>query len=105
MKFHYKPKESVVQNIKNKLSGHISRHLVCVFDANGELETEDKKVIFILQNKLPGCTWDEEVTVTAEEVQEILSDDDIRELAKEKGIKFYWNKKIENIKKELEALK
>jgi len=30
-----------------------------------------------------------------------VSDDDIRQLAKEKGIKSWHNKKIENIKKEL----
>ena len=107
MKFKYKPNEFVIQTITNKLTGHISKHTVCRFDAQGELETFDKKVIFILQNKLIGCTWEHNVfekDVKAEEVQDILSDDDIRKLAKEKGIKSYWNKKIENIKSELEEM-
>lgn len=99
MKFHYKPNETVVQNIKNKMSGVITKHVVCKFDENGELETDDKKIIWILQNKLD-CTW-EGKEVETEEVKEILDDEEIRGLAKEKGIKFYWNKKIDNLKKEL----
>lgn len=101
MKFYYGQNHTVIQNVKNKISGHTSRFAVCKFDENGELETNDPKIIFILQNKLPGCTWDEDVVVKAEEVKEILSDDDIRELAKEKGIKSWHVKKIDNIKKEL----
>jgi len=103
MKFKYTPKEAIVQNIKNKLSGNITRHVVCVFDNNGEFETEDEKVIWILQNKLPGCTWDSMDEVKAEDVKDILSDDDLRQLAKEKGVRNWHNKKIENIKKELEV--
>ena len=103
MLFHYKPKEAIVQNIKNKQTDKISRHLVCVFDAEGQLETEDPKIIYILQNKIPGCTWDGE-EVKAEEVKEILDDTEIRQLAKAKGISHWHNKSIDRLKKELEAL-
>jgi len=107
MKFKYKPNEFIIQTITNKVTGHISKHTVCKFDALGELETFDHKVIFILQNKVD-CTWDEEdeesIVVEAEEVKEILSDEDIRELAKAKGIKSWHVKKINNLKKELDEL-
>lgn len=101
MKFKYGQNHTVIQTIKNKQTGATNRYAICKFDENGELETEDPKIIFILQNKLPGCTWEGEETVEAEEVQEILSDDDIRQLAKEKGIKSWHVKKIDNLKKEL----
>lgn len=103
MKFKFAQNHTVIQTIKNKQTGATNRFVVCKFDENGELETNDSKLIHILQTKLPGCTWDEEVNVevTKEEVKEILSDDEIRELAKEKGIKSWHVKKIDNIKKEL----
>lgn len=101
MKFYYKPKEAIVQNIKEKQTGSIKRHLVCVFDGNGELETEDEKVMFVLQNKLPGCTWDEGKIITKEEAKSILDDKEIRELAKDKGIKHWHNKSIDRLKTEL----
>lgn len=104
MKFHYKPKESIVQNIKNKQTGIIKRFVVCVFDAEGNYETEDPKIIHILQTKLPDCTWDSEETVEKTSVMDIMSDDEIRQLGKEKGIKSYHNKKIDKIKAELEVL-
>ena len=101
MKFNYKPKEAIVQNIKNKQTGIISRHLVCVFDNNGELETDDPRIIHILQTKIPDCTWEGEL-VKAEEVKEILDDAEIRKLAKDKGISHWHNKSIKRLKEELE---
>lgn len=104
MKFKYGQNHTVIQTIKNKISGSLSRYVVCKFDENGELETNDPKLIFILQNKLPGCTWEGEEKVKPEEVKEILDDEDIRKLAKEKGVKHWHNKKIDNIKKELKDM-
>lgn len=100
MKFYYKPKESIVQNLKNKVTGKITRFLVCVFDNNGELETNDPKVIQILQKHVD-CTWNGEETKETD----IMSEDELRKLAKEKGIKSWHNKKIDKIKKELEEIK
>lgn len=79
MKFYYKPKETIVQNIKNKQTGAINRFVVCVFDANGEFETIEPRIIHILQTKLPGCTWDEERKVELKDVKEILSDEELKE--------------------------
>ncbi len=106
MKFKYGQNHTVIQTIKHKITGATNRYVVCKFDENGELETNDPKIIHILKTHLIGCTWDEEdeVIVTKEEVKDILSDDEIRELAKEKGVQSYWNKKIENIKNELEGM-
>ena len=104
MKFYYGQNHTVIQNIKNKISGAVNRYAICKFDEKGELETSDPKLIFILQNKLPGCTWESKEKVEAEEVKEILSDDDIRQLAKTKGVKSWHIKSIENIKKELEEM-
>lgn len=106
MKFKYKQNFTVVQTIKNKMTGVVSgRFVVCKFDENGELETKDPKIIHILKTKLPGCTWDEEDNqeVKLEEVKEILSEEEIRALAKEKKIKSWHVKSIENLKKELEV--
>lgn len=101
MKFYFEPKQTIIQTIKHKITGASNRFAVCTFDDNGELETEDPKLIHILQTKLPGCRWDEGNTVEAIEVTDILADEDIRNLAKEKGIKHWHNKKVENLKKEL----
>jgi hypothetical protein len=101
MRFHFEPNHTVIQSIKNKRTGHVNRFVVCKFDDKGQLETEDDKIIFILQNKLHGCTWDEGKTVEAIEVLDVLSDEDIRELAKDKGIKSWHVKKIDKLKKEL----
>jgi hypothetical protein len=103
MKFYFEPNHTVVQSIKNKVTGQVNRFVVCKFDENGELETNDDKLIFILQNKLTGCTWEQGREVKAEQVIDVLSDDDIRELAKEKGIKSWHVKKIDKLKKELEV--
>ena len=103
MKFHYEPNHTVIQSIKNKRTDKVTRFVVCKFDENGELETNDDKIIFVLQNKLHGCTWDEGKTVKAIEVLDVLSDEDIRELAKEKGIKSWHVKKIDKLRKELEV--
>ena len=106
MKFRYGQNHTVIQTIKHKITGATNRYVVCKFDDNGELETSDPKLIHILKTKLPDCTWDEEGDVTVEpvEVKEILSDDEIRQLAKSKGVKSWHVKKIENIKKELEGM-
>lgn len=106
MKFYFGQNHTVIQTIKNKIGKSTSRFVVCKFDENGEFETDDPKLIHILKTKLNGCTWDEEdsVEVKAEEVQEILSDDDIRQLAKAKGIKSWHLKAIKTLKKELEEL-
>jgi hypothetical protein len=101
MRFHFEPNHTVIQSIKNKRTEHVNRFVVCKFDDKGQLETEDDKIIFILQNKLHGCTWDEGKTVEAIEVLDVLSDEDIRELAKDKGIKSWHVKKIDKLKKEL----
>jgi len=100
MKFKYGQNHTVIQTIKHKQTGATNRYAVCKFDENGELETNDPKIIHILQNKLPGCTWEGE-EINPDEVKEILSDDELRQLAKSKGIKHWHNKKISNIKKEL----
>jgi hypothetical protein len=106
MKFRYGQNQTIIQTIKNKQTGHTNRYAICKFDDKGELETNDPKLIFILKNKVVGCTWDkeDEVIVEADEVKDILSDDDIRQLAKSKGIKHWHNKKIDRLKKELEEL-
>lgn len=101
MKFKFAQNHTVIQTIKNKQTGASNRFVVCKFDENGELETKDPKIIHILQTKLPGCTWEGLENVTTEDVKEILSDDEIRQLAKAKGIKSWHVKKIDNIKKEL----
>ena len=100
MRFHFEPNHTVVQTIKNKVTQKSSRFAICKFDENGELETNDDKLIYILQNKLTGCTWDEGKTVKAEDVIDVLSDADVRELAKEKGIKSWHVKKIDKLKTE-----
>lgn len=104
MKFKFGQNHTVIQTIENKITGSKNRYAICKFDDNGEFETEDPKLIFILQNKLIGCTWDEGPVVEAEEVQEILSDDDIRQLAKSKGVKSWHVKAIKTLKKELKEL-
>jgi len=104
MKFKYGQNHTVVQTIKNKVTGVTNRFAVCKFDDNGELETTDKKIIHVLQNHLPGCTW-EGKEIEAEKVVEILSDTELRTLAKRKGIKSSHNKSISKIKKELEDIK
>jgi hypothetical protein len=103
MRFYFEPNHTIIQSISNKVTGKINRFAVCKFDENGYLDTEDNKIIFILQNRLPGCTWDEGKTVEAIDVMDVLSDDDIRVLAKEKGIKSWHVKKIDKLKKELEV--
>jgi len=100
MKFKFAQNHTVIQTIKNKQTGASNRFVVCKFDENGELDTQDPRIIHILQTKLPGCTWEGQ-EVELEEVKEILSDDEIRQLAKSKGIKSWHVKKIDNIKKEL----
>ena len=103
MLFKYEPNHSIIQTIEQKQTGKKHQFVVCKFDENGELETNDDKIIFVLQNKLHGCTWDEGKTVKAIEVLDVLSDADIRELAKEKGIKSWHVKKIDKLRKELEV--
>lgn len=104
MRFRHDPNHTVIQSIKNKQTGATSRFVVCAFDEEGVLETEDPKIIYILQNKVEGCTCEDATEVLAEKVVDILSDDDLRALAKDKGIRSWHNKKIENIKKELEEM-
>lgn len=106
MKFKYGQNHTVVQTMKSKQTGKVlKRFVVCKFDENGELETNDPMLIHILKTKLPGCTWDESdpenITVKPEEVREILSDDEIRQLAKEKGVKSWHLKGIDKLKEEL----
>lgn len=102
MKFYYGQNHTVIQTIKHKQTGASNRFVVCKFDDKGEFETNDPRIIHILQTQLTGCTWEGEEVVKKEEVKEILSDEELRSLAKEKGIKNWHNKKIENILKELE---
>jgi hypothetical protein len=80
MKFRYGQNHTVIQTIKHKITGATNRYVVCKFDDNGELETNDPKLIHILKTKLPGCTWDEEdnIEVKTEEVKEILSDEELK---------------------------
>ena len=87
MKFKYGQNHTVIQTLKHKITGATSRFVVCKFDENGELETNDPKLIHILKTKLHGCTWDEEgnVEVKPEEVKEILSDEELEE----NGLKRY----------------
>lgn len=87
MKFYFGQNHTVIQNVTNKQTGAVNRFVVCKFDENGELETNDPKLIHILQTKLPGCTWEGEETVDLKEIKEILSDE---ELEKE-GLKRYVN--------------
>jgi hypothetical protein len=101
MKFKYNPNHAVIQTIKNRQTGASNRFLVCTFDDNGELETNDPKIIHILQTKLIGCKWDSDKTVELNEVKEILDEKELREFAKGQGVKHYWNKNIDNIRKEL----
>lgn len=101
MLFKYEPNHSIVQTIHQKQTGKKHQFVVCKFDENGELETNDDKIIHILQTKLNGCTWEGE-TVNPLDVIDILSDDDIRKLAKEKGIKSWHVMSIENLKKKLQ---
>lgn len=102
MKFKFAQNHTVIQTIKNKQTGVVSgRFVVCKFDEKGELETNDPKLIHILKTKLPGCTWEDEKTVKLEEVKEILDEQELRQLAKEKGVKSWHVKSITNIKKEL----
>jgi len=84
MKFKFAQNHTVIQTIKNKMTGATNRFVVCKFDDKGELETKDPKIIYVLQNKLPGCTW-EGKEVEPERVRNFLSDDDL----KEEGIKSY----------------
>lgn len=102
MLFKYEPNHSIIQTIEQKQTGKKHQFVVCKFDENGELETNDDKIIHILQTKLNGCTWEEGKTVNPLDVIDILSDDDIRKLAKEKGIKSWHVTSIENLKKKLQ---
>lgn len=101
MLFKYTPNHSVVQTITQKQTGKQSRFVVCKFDENGELNTNDDKIIHILQTKLNGCTWEGDKTINPVDVVDILSDDEIRQLAKEKGIKSWHVMNIENLKRKL----
>jgi len=101
MLFKYEPNRSIIQTIEQKQTGKKHQFVVCKFDENGELETNDNKIIHILQTKLNGCTWEEDRKVDPINVLDILSDDDIRKLAKEKGIKSWHIMSIENLKKKL----
>ena len=85
MKFKFAQNHTVIQTIKNKQTGASNRFVVCKFDENGELETNDPRIIHILQIKLPGCTWEGLDNVTTEDIKEILSDDELEE----KGLKRY----------------
>ena len=85
MKFKYNPNHAVIQTIKNRQTGASNRFLVCTFDDNGELETNDPKIIHILQTKLIDCKWDSNETVKLNEVKEILTDKEL----KEAGLKRY----------------
>lgn len=102
MLFKYEPNHSIIQTIEQKQTGKKHQFVVCKFDENGELETNDDKIIHILQTKLNGCTWEEGKTVNPLDVIDILSDDDIRKLSKEKGIKSWHVMSIENLKKKLQ---
>lgn len=101
MKFYFEPNHAVIQSMVNKVTDKVNRFVVCQFDDKGELETNDDKIIFILQNKVTGCTWDEGKIVLPDEVKSILCDDEIRELAKEKGIKSWHTKSIKRLKEEM----
>ena len=102
MKFFYKQNHTVVQTMTNKQTGAVlGRYAVCKFDENGELETNDPKIIHILQNKLPDCTWEGEQEVKVEDIAGIFDDDEIRKLAKEKKIKSWHVKSPETLRKEL----
>ena len=101
MLFKYTPNHSIVQTIHNRQTGRKDRFVVCKFDENGELETNDDKIIHILQTKLNGCTWEEDRKVDPINVLDILSDDEIRQLAKDKGIKSWHVMNINNLKKKL----
>lgn len=103
MKFYFEPNHTVIQRMKQKITGKITQHVVCKFDEKGECKTDDPKIQYILQKKLIGCTWDaEEPMIKQEEVKEILDDTEIRQLAKAKGISHWHNKNIDRLKKELE---
>lgn len=105
MKFYYEPNHTVIQSMVHKMTGTVSRFVVCSFDENGVCETDDTKIQFILQKKLNGCTWDEDEKIIEEdEVKDILDDEEIRKLAKAKGIKHWHNKSIDRLKKELEVI-
>ena len=104
MKFKYGQNQTIIQTIKHKQTGAKTRFVVCKFDENGELETNDPKIIHILQTKVTGCTWEDSESYETKEVIDIMSDEDIRAIAKENHIKSYHNKKIDNIKVELEEM-
>ena len=114
MKFKFEPNRAIVQNLKNKMTGKVTKFLVCTFDENGEFETNDQRIINVLKTKLLGVTWEEEIPVEgSDEVVQIiekesnpneldhLTDDDIREMAKNNGIKSWHVKSIKRLKKEL----
>lgn len=103
MLFKYTPNHTIVQTIKHNQTGKVDRFVVCKFDEKGELETNDEKIIHILQTKLNGCTWEEDRTVNPIDVLDILSDDEIRQLAKKNGIKSWHVINISNLKKKLRA--
>jgi hypothetical protein len=101
MRFYFEPNHTVIQTINHRQTGRTNRFVVCKFDENGVCDTEDEKIIHILQTKLDGCTWSEDRVIDPLTVISILSDDEIREIAKEKGIKSWHVKKIDKLRKEL----
>ena len=103
MRFNYEPNHTVIQTLQHKRTGKTARFVVCKFDENGVLDTEDDKLIHILQTKLDGCTWSGDKVVDPMSVLSILSDDEIRELAKDKGIKSWHVKNIDKLRKEMGA--
>lgn len=102
MKFYSEPNMLV----RPRKTGMLRRVKPFRFDSNGVYETDNPHLIKVLSRRFKyDLESSEEVVDITEEVQEksVLSEEEIRVMAKEKGIKSWHVKSIETLKKELEV--
>jgi hypothetical protein len=85
--------------IRPRKTGPLKRIKPFRFDENGVYETENKYLIKVLSARFSSLEADS-VAITAE-ISEELTDDEIRQMAKEQGIKSWHVKKINKLKEEL----
>jgi hypothetical protein len=97
MKFYAEPNLLV----RPRKTGVFRRIKPFRFDANGEYETENKHLIKVLSRRFGGDETIAEELTEFEEIDKVLTDDEIRVMAKDAKIKSWHIKSIEKLREEL----
>jgi len=101
MKYKAEPNLNIIRRTKRQFGNTFVLKNIAQFDENGLFETDDEKLIEILDKSYDCIRLDEYKMADEKILVTEMTDEEIRALAKEKKIKSWNLKKIETLKKEL----